>query len=71
MGRRGYGWDETKPFFMTSEFLALVAGVAGVLIAAAMTDSLDARRAWLYVTILAAAYMVSRGLAKAGSRDPY
>jgi len=67
--RRGYGgYDETKPFFMTSEFLTLVAAAAGVLIAAAMVDELDARRAWLYVTILASAYMVSRGLAKAGTR---
>ena len=30
-----------------------------------------ARQAWLYVTILTVGYMVSRGLAKAGSRDPY
>jgi hypothetical protein len=30
-----------------------------------------ARQAWLYVTILTVGYMVSRGLAKAGSRQPY
>lgn len=35
------------------------------------TDAFPAIRAWLYVTIAASAYMVSRGLAKAGSRDPY
>jgi hypothetical protein len=34
-------------------------------------DAFPAVRAWLYVSILGAAYMVSRGLAKAGSRDPY
>lgn len=34
-------------------------------------DAFPAIRAWLYVTIAASAYMVSRGLAKAGSRDPY
>jgi len=60
---------ETKPFFMTSEFLTLVASVAGVLIAAAVADNYDAPRAWLLATILASAYMISRGLAKAGSRD--
>ena len=30
-----------------------------------------AKQAWLYVTILTVGYMVSRGLAKSGSRDPY
>ena len=63
------GPAETKPFYMTSEFLTLVASVAGVLIAAAVADNYDAPRAWLLATILASAYMISRGLAKAGSRD--
>ena len=69
----GYGrrpWSETKPFFMTSEFLAFVLGAAGVLIAAWVADNFDAPRAWLYASIIAAAYIVSRGLAKAGTRDP-
>jgi len=35
------------------------------------TDEFIARNAWLYVAIVAGAYMISRGLAKAGSRDPY
>jgi hypothetical protein len=34
-------------------------------------DAFPAVRAWLYVAIVGAAYMVSRGLAKAGSREPY
>ena len=50
--------------------------LAAILIAAAMVDdgdagSLGAKQAWLYVTILTVGYMVSRGLAKSGSRDPY
>jgi hypothetical protein len=28
-------------------------------------------RAWLYIAIVDVGYMVSRGLAKAGSREPY
>ena len=32
---------------------------------------LGAKQAWLYVTILTVGYMISRGLAKAGSRDFY
>jgi hypothetical protein len=69
----GYGrrsWAETKPFFLTSEFLAFVAGVAAILIAVWQADNFEAPRAWLYVTIVAAAYIVSRGIAKAGTRDP-
>lgn len=34
-------------------------------------DEFIARRAWLYVSIVTAGYLVSRGLAKTGSRDPY
>ena len=69
---------ETKHAFKTTEFWTMVAVVAGILIASAMVgddddggDQFPAVRAWLYVTIAAAAYMVSRGLAKAGSREPY
>lgn len=35
------------------------------------TDEFVAKQAWLYVAIVAVGYMVSRGLAKSGSRDPY
>jgi hypothetical protein len=67
---------ETKASFKTTEFMAYVAVVVGVLIAAAVVDEANAggfgaQQAWLYVTILTVGYMVSRGLAKAGSREPY
>ena len=67
---------ETKAAFKTTEFFAFIAVLVGVLIAAAVIDETDAggfgaRQAWLYVTILTVGYMVSRGLAKSGSRDPY
>ena len=50
--------------------------MVGVLIAAAVVDEANAggfgaQQAWLYVTILTVGYMVSRGLAKSGSREPY
>ena len=35
------------------------------------TDEFIARQAWLYVAIVTGAYLISRGLAKAGSQDPY
>ncbi len=70
---------ETKHSSKTTEFYAMIAVILGILIAAAMikggdtggTDEFIARQAWLYVAIVAAAYMISRGLAKSGSRDPY
>ncbi len=67
---------ETKASFKTTEFMAYVAIVIGVLIAAAVVDQADAgglgaKQAWLYVTILTVGYMVSRGLAKSGTPQPY
>jgi hypothetical protein len=69
----GYGnrpWAETKPFFMTSEFFAMVVLIVGILIATAANDNLDAPRGWLYAAIVGAAYIVSRGFAKSGTGDP-
>jgi hypothetical protein len=67
---------ETKAAFKTTEFFAYAAVLVGILIAGAVVDSSDAggygaRQVWLYATILTVGYMVSRGLAKSGSRDPY
>jgi hypothetical protein len=70
---------ETKHSSKTSELYVWAAVTVGILIAAALikggdtegTDEFIARQAWLYVAIISAAYLVSRGLAKAGSRDPY
>ena len=69
---------ETKSSLKTTEFFVYLAAVAGVLISAgvitgggAHVDIFTANKAWLYVTILTVGYMVSRGLAKSGSRDPY
>jgi hypothetical protein len=70
---------ETKQAFKTTEFWAMVAIVGSILIASWIvddgggggSDAFPAVRAWLYVAVVAAAYIVSRGLAKAGSREPY
>jgi hypothetical protein len=68
---------ETKSALKTTELIVFVISVLGVLIAAAVTDNGDdgqgfgARSAWLYVTLLSIGYMISRGLAKAGSRGRY
>lgn len=70
---------ETKHAFKTTEFLAMVAVIVGILVSAAVikggdsggTDEFVARQAWLYVSIVASAYFIARGLAKSGSREPY
>ena len=67
--------SETKAFFKTTEFMVYVVAVLGVLIASFLVDTTDAHedyfgadRAWFYVVLLTIGYMVSRGLAKAGTR---
>jgi hypothetical protein len=62
---------ETKSAFKTTEMIAYVAVLAAVLIAGAIADGFGARSIWLYATILTVGYMVSRGLAKSGSQEPY
>ena len=71
---------ETKQAFKTTEFWAMVGVIAAILVSAALikggdtapgTDEFIAKQAWLYVAIVAAGYMISRGLAKSGSREPY
>ena len=78
--RRG---EETKPSFKTTELVVYVAAVIGILIASAVTgdagadnggDIFAADKAWWFITLLTIGYMISRGLAKAGTptrdRDP-
>jgi|tagenome__1003787_1003787.scaffolds.fasta_scaffold20988115_12 hypothetical protein len=77
---------ETKHALKTTEFWAYIVAVIGVLVASQIVtsgngssggggdnngDAFNASRAWLYVTILTVGYMVSRGLAKAGSYEPF
>jgi hypothetical protein len=59
--------EETKPSFLTTEFYAMIGVIVAILVAAAQADNLDAPRAWTLVAAVAIGYMVSRGLAKAGS----
>ena len=65
---RTVSYEETKPSFKTSELLTMLGIVAAILIAAASADNFDAPRAWTLVAVVASAYMISRGLAKSGSR---
>jgi hypothetical protein len=69
---------ETKASFKTTELFAYIASVVAVLLASLLVGTEDghddyfrADRAWFYIVLLTIGYMVSRGLAKSGSRDFY
>lgn len=71
--RRG---SETKASFKTTELIVFIVAVVGVLLASYLvkasdghTDYFQADKAWFYIVLLSIGYMVSRGLAKAGSRQ--
>jgi hypothetical protein len=76
-GRRT-DWDterstftETKSGFKTTEFLLTIAAIVAILVAVYVGDAhLDASDGWRYASWIAAAYIVSRGLAKLGTREP-
>ncbi len=59
--------DETKLSLKTTEFWAMAAVNAAILIAAWVSDSLGDVRAWTLVAAVSIGYMISRGLAKAGT----
>ena len=60
--------DETKHAFKTTEFFAMVGVIGAILIATAVSDSLNDVRAWTLVAAVAIGYIVSRGLAKSGTK---
>ena len=68
---------ETKAAFKTTEFIAYVVILVGLFIASAVVDSgedgqaFGAEQVWFFATLLTIGYMVSRGLAKSGSREYY
>ena len=68
--RPGWVQVETKPFFMTSEFMFYGLMTLALLITAAVDDSIDARWFWLLEVPLTIGYLLSRGIAKSGSRTP-
>jgi hypothetical protein len=73
----GRATAETKPSFKTTEFFVFLAAVLAVVVTALVVDGdgntggdpFNAEQALRYITFLAIGYMISRGLAKAGSRD--
>jgi hypothetical protein len=60
-------WTETKASVKTTELIVLVLAVIGVFLAGIMDDSINTETTWMLITALSIGYMISRGLAKAGS----
>lgn len=64
-------FTETRPGFMTTEFWLALAAIVAILIATYVVDAdLGADEGWRYASWVAAAYILSRGLAKAATREP-
>jgi hypothetical protein len=66
--------EETKPSVRSTEFYIYLAAVGAVLLAsylvgndAAGVDVFRANTAWWFISLLTIGYLISRGLAKAGS----
>ena len=57
------------PFWQRTEFWVMALTSLALAIAGAVDDGFDARNAWTLITVLGAAYILSRGLAKREPRD--
>jgi len=65
-------FTESKLGTKTSEFYVAVIAILAVLIATYTDgDSLERVDGWRFAIYVAMAYIVSRGLAKLGTREPY
>jgi len=62
---------ETKSFILTSEFWVAAGAAAAVFIGGYVLDDIADATAWKYGVWIAIAYIVSRGIAKAGSQRAY
>ena len=68
-GRGIFISTEARPGFITSEFWFTVLGFAAMVILAYSSDALGVRWGMGMATAILVAYIVSRGIAKAGSSD--
>ena len=71
--RRTRTYTETKLGTKTTEFYAMVFAIVGIVVAtyADSGDTLTKNNGIRYATFVAVAYILSRGLAKLGTREPY
>jgi hypothetical protein len=66
-------YTETKLGTKTTEFWVMIVAIAGILVGALRSgeDSFSVEEGFLYATFVAVAYIISRGFAKAGTREPH
>jgi len=63
------GETEARPGIMTTEFWLTLLAAATVVIAGYVSDVFDEDLAWALFAGIVAAYVLSRGIAKAGSKE--
>jgi hypothetical protein len=63
------GETEARPGLMTSEFWLTLLAAATVVIAGYVSGALPTRLAWGIFGAIVVAYILSRGIAKAGSKE--
>jgi hypothetical protein len=70
--RRHLRTPETKEFFKSSEFGVWLLTVIGVMIAGLSADDIEPSLVWTLIVVISFAYIISRGIAKAGTKhhDP-
>jgi hypothetical protein len=68
-GRGIFISTEARPGFITSEFWFTILGFVAMMILAYASDALGVRWGVGFGTAILVAYIVSRGIAKAGSSD--
>jgi hypothetical protein len=67
--RHHHGAVETKPFYLTSEFLVSLLCSIAIAISAATMHAFGGWRAWILITAIIVSYNLSRGIAKSGTRS--
>ena len=66
--RRHLRTPETKEFFKTSEFGVWLLTAIGVAIGGLSADDMEPALVWTLISVLSFAYIISRGIAKAGTK---
>ena len=71
--RRTHTYTETRRGTKTTEFYMMLIAIVGILVAtyADTSDTLTKNDGMRYAAFVAVAYIVSRGLAKLGTGEPY
>ena len=66
-----YHTTETRRSFVTTEFWVMLAAAVAIMVSAYNDAAFDIDQGWTLVTAIVVGYLLSRGFAKAGSREEY